>query len=137
MSYHRGRPEENPVVSTALTKVTVLLDSKKDPNGKALVETAEELGRYLARDARMSSAQIRNLFTEVRKLDFNNNGPYKLNILRAKLAYTAGRHREVKDLQRILDLALQEVGTDGEKYLRFADFFEAIVAYHKKHGGKE
>lgn len=138
MNRRRGNQrQDDQAVTGALENVTVLLDSSKDPNGTVLITNAENLGRYLVKTAKMTTSQIRKLFTEVKKLDFKNNGPYQVNILRAKLAYTAGRYKQVKDLQRVLDLALQEVGESEEEYNRFADFFEAIVAYHKKYGGKE
>lgn len=137
MSVYRGQRQDDPAVTNAIQNAVLILDSQKDPDGSKLISTAEDLGKYLARTARMSTSQIRNLFTEVKKLNFKDSGPYKINILRAKLAYTAGRHREVKDLQRVLDLSLNGVGSDENKYRRFADFFEAVVAYHKKHGGKE
>ena len=127
---------DNSAVRDALQNVRQLLDKDQDPHGELLIQTAEAMGRHLANN-RMTTAQIRKLFSEVRKLNFKDDGPYKTNMMRAKLAYTAGRHREVGDLQQVLDKALIEVGTSEEKFNRFENFFEAIVAYHKKYGGKD
>lgn len=78
----------------------------------------------------MSTSQIRNVFDDVKKMEYDD---YELQMLRPKLAYTAGRHKEVEDLQEILDEAIKKI--DGEtKFKYFKDFFEAIVAYHRKFG---
>jgi CRISPR-associated protein Csm2 len=65
--------------------------------------------------------------------------------LRPKLAYSAKRAKEktpVADkLAAVLSSGIAEVveGKDGDdkkqRFQRFADFFEAVLAYHKAHGG--
>jgi len=132
----RGPGPDQQVVNSAIERVPQLLDKEKDASGSVLIEVAEELGRHLVNN-RMTTAQIRKLYAEVKRLDFSSEGAYKANMVRAKLAYTAGRHREVADLQKVLDRALKEVVNHPDKHQRFVDFFEAIVAFHKKHGGQE
>lgn len=64
-------------------------------------------------------------------------------LLKPKLGYAAARERGqgMQDLETVLGPALSAMmeGADiQEKHLRFGrfvDFFEAILAYHKKHGG--
>ena len=107
-------------------------------DSKKLVDDAEELGKYLAQRRgkikEMTTSQIRNIFSEVKGMrEFDK---YEMDLLLPKLAYTA-RHEEVKDLQEVLDEAIRKVGDDKEKFERFRDFFEAIVAYHRKWGGKD
>ncbi|MBO8169049.1 MAG: type III-A CRISPR-associated protein Csm2 [Thermoanaerobacteraceae bacterium] len=135
----KPRRGKETVVNKALKNVPLLLDKEKDPHGKLLVETAEALGEHLAKKTKMTTSQIRKLYSDVKRLKFKKeNGSYRINLMRAKLAYIAGRHKDqVRDLQDVLDRALREIGTSEEKYQRFADFFEAIVAYHKKYGGQE
>lgn len=107
--------------------------------GKKLVERAEKLGNHLS--DKLSTSQIRNIFSEVKQMQkFDEN---KLNLIRPKLAYTAGRHRKkdreiggIGDLQNVLDDAIQKVD-DDVKFQHFKEFFEAIVAYHKYYGGKD
>jgi CRISPR-associated protein Csm2 len=109
----------------------------EDNTGKKLIYHAERIADLLGKkinknDFRrdMSTSQIRKLFSEVKKMKYD---PYKISLLKAKLAYTAGRHDEVRDLQEVLDMALDKI--NGEKtFDRFKDFFEAIVAYHRKFG---
>ena len=105
-------------------------------DSKKLVDHAEELGELLGKENReggtgMTTSQIRNIFSEVKKMEFDK---YKIELLRPKLAYTAGRHREVLPLQEVLDKAIKEIDDDEGKFDRFKDFFEAIVAYHRKWG---
>jgi CRISPR-associated protein Csm2 len=86
------------------------------------------MGRRLGK--RVTTSQIRAPFGEVKRMrEFDK---YKLDILRAKLAYTSGRHKEIADLQDTLDEAIKKV--NEQNFVYFKDFFEAIVAYHRKHG---
>lgn len=106
-------------------------------DSKKLVDHAEELGELLGKGNReggtgMTTSQIRNIFSEVKKMEFDK---YKIELLRPKLAYTAGRHlKQVGPLQEVLDDAIKEIDGDKAKFERFKDFFEAIVAYHRKWG---
>jgi len=113
-----------------------ILDQGADPQGTLLIESAEKMGRHL-KENEVSTAQIRNVFHEVKNYSFDKDGVYGLNMLRARLAYVAGRHKKVGDLQLVLDEGLKKIGDDKTKFKRFQDFFEAIVAFHKKYGGSE
>src|SRR5690554_1289884 len=129
----RGRGQ---IVKEAKNNIKRILDKQEDPHGELLINTADSLGKYLAKDKRMTTSQIRKIFMDMKKIDFTADGPYRVNILRAKLAY-AGRHRQVQDLQEVLEVGLREVGTSKENFERFIDFFEAIVAHHRRYGGNE
>jgi CRISPR-associated protein Csm2 len=104
-------------------------------DSKKLVEDAKKLGELLGKEKKkggtgMTTSQIRNIFSEVKKMKFDK---YKIELLRPQLAYTAGRHHEVTPLQEVLDEAIKEIDDESD-FDRFKDFFEAIVAYHKKWG---
>jgi CRISPR-associated protein Csm2 len=108
---------------------------------KLLVEQAEHIGQELARP--LSKNQIRNIFGRVRQIQFNwreeadQAQAYRdLQLLRPKMAYQAARESDVKPLVKILDRAIEEVGDNRERFQRFVDFFEAILAYHTKYGGR-
>jgi CRISPR-associated protein Csm2 len=120
-----------------------------DPNGmQLLVEKSEELALDL-KNKRMTTSQIRALFGEVRQIeaewDMENKKDEayrRLILLRPKMAYRARKERgeAVPLLVKILDKALVEVtqGDESQRDLRFrqfVEFFEAILAYHKAHGG--
>jgi CRISPR-associated protein Csm2 len=124
-----------------MDKENIVEEVKKDlpeilkGNSKKLVEDAERLGWYLAQRRgkikEMTTSQIRNIFSEVKGMrEFDK---YEMDLLLPKLAYTA-RHEEVRDLQEVLDEAIRKVGDDEKKFERFRDFFEAVVAYHRRYG---
>ena len=102
---------------------------------EALVNTAMVIGRSLAQ-RKLSTSQIRNIFGEVKRMQMRGFDPYKFQLLRPRLAYAAGRHRgAVEELKDVLEVAIGEVkGEEG--FRRFADFFEAILAYHREAGGR-
>lgn len=108
-------------------------------NGDAvkLNEVAGKLGAFytagLERE-RLSSSQIRSFFDKVQAMeDFDNN---QLQLLRPLMAYAAGRHQgKVKHLQGIIDQSINLV-KDQNSFDNFKHLLEAIVAYHRYHGGK-
>ncbi len=110
-----------------------------------LVRKAEEIGTAL-KQADLKSAQIRNIFGTVRQIqaawplytdEEAERAAYRqLQLLKPKLAYQAARNRPVQGLADILTPAIDEVGADRERFQRFVDFFEAILAYHVAAGGK-
>ncbi len=97
---------------------------------------AEELAHHFlqAKDQeRLSTSQIRTILGEIQRMKkFEAN---QLQLLRPKLAYAAGRHRgRVKDFRDLLEAAIKK--TNEKNFAMFKNFVEAIVAYHKYHGGK-
>jgi len=114
------------------------LDQILAGDANALVQVAERLGQDFANG--LSTSQIRNVFGEVKRLQmkgFNEQVARELILLKPKLAYQAGRHGgKVKELAKVLSRAIDRVGSDQRRFEHFVDFFEAILAYHKAHGGK-
>jgi CRISPR-associated protein Csm2 len=105
---------------------------------KTLNDYANELGEYFAqgreREA-LTTSQIRNVLDEIQKMPEKQFDENRLQLLRPKLAYAAGRHRgKVMEFQRLLDKVIQL--TDKNNFKNFKHFVEAIVAYHRYHGGK-
>jgi CRISPR-associated protein Csm2 len=114
----------------------------KDPSGEQLVENAQQVAERLVK-ADLKRAQIRNIFTEVRRIEAIWPSPdalRRLNMLNPKMAYQAKRKREVSYLQEVLSEAIDYVNQAEEdernqRFQRFVDFFEAILAYHRAKGG--
>ena len=133
MSNGRRAPgPSRPQVSDARLQEIIL-----QGDAQSLNEAANDLGEYFASGGereKLSSSQIRNVLDRLQRMkSFDQN---QLQLLRPLLAYAAGRHGgKVKDLQKISDNAIQMVQTD-KHFLNFKNFFEAIVAYHRYHGGK-
>jgi len=111
----------------------------------------------LGRNA-VSNSQIRNFFGETKRIQMqiagseNNelvwdNVKTSFHLLRPKLAYSSGRvlaktkGSRMKDFSDVLDYCVRTVRADEAnasiRFLRFVDFFESILAYHKSFGGKE
>lgn len=80
------------------------LDSILDGDSEKLVNNAEKLGRHLGRVTRMTTSQIRNIYSDVKQMQKFNK--YELNLLRPKMAYSARRNQPTQDLQIVLDLAI-------------------------------
>ena len=63
----------------------------------------------------------------------------EVKYLKVKLAYQAGREKSVKEFAEKAEIArrIDAIGRDRRKYQEFAHFVEALVAYHRFHGGQE
>lgn len=114
-----------------------------------LVKLAEKTGQTLA-EQRLTTNQIRNVFGTVRQIQMRwPNDPQRAYrdaiLLRPKLAYFAEREKKAKGnstpgmetLQGVLEPAFDYFTQNGtpsfERFERFAELFEAIVAYHKRY----
>jgi len=102
---------------------------------RELNDYAKELGKNYAQGGereKLSTSQIRNILDEIQKMpekDFDEN---RLQLLRPKLAYVAGRHKgKVLEFQKLLDKTIQF--TNKNNFKNFKYFVEAIVAYHRYH----
>lgn len=110
-----------------------------ETNGEWLFLKAKELGEKLKDDGATVS-QIRKIYSEIKKINFDREGEYKyqLRLIKAQIAYTAGRfNRQLKEFNNVFSLLIDRTVNGGEKELkRFKDFFEATIAYHRAAGGK-
>ena len=115
-----------------------------DQHAELLVTTANQLGQKLAK--LLTTSQIRAIYGEVLRIkaDWLESGNdareararRALTLLRPKLAYRAKKEKGqgVEELKQVLDPAMAAV-RNKEDFQRFCEFFEAILAYHKAHGG--
>jgi CRISPR-associated protein Csm2 len=117
-----------------------------DQSGKELVEFAEKTAKQLVHN-NLTRAQIRNIFTEVRKIEAlwgskPTTAIRRLNMLKPKLDYSAARAKPVELLRDVLTQAIDKVnevqaGEERDRRFRvFMDLFEAILAYHRSEGGR-
>lgn len=121
-----------------------------DPNQtQLLVQQADQFGRAL-KESGLTTSQIRALFGEVRQIEamWDTDGQHpqalkRLILLKPKMAYRSRkeRGRGVEELVKVLEPALDHVVTEKnsdqqrQRFTRFVEFFEAILAYHKAAGG--
>ena len=109
-------------------------------DAQILCAVAERMGKSLARS--MTTSQIRSIFGVVRQIQLNwlddpKKAVRQMMLLKPRLAYQGARHgRGVEDLGKVLSAGIDLVGEDRTRFQYFVDFFEAILAYHTKYGGK-
>lgn len=135
-------------------KIPLALDKENDPDGSIFFYCAEEIGKYLHKTVTVS--QLRKIYHSAQQINikFMQNADskqnsiesiYQLRMLKAIIAYTAGRFYNNKNLSNFKDMmsiAIDETVKDEKsfrerKFKRFMDFLEAIIAYHRAYGGKE
>lgn len=118
-------------------------------SARLTVEEARKFGEWL-QDQGLKTSQIRNIFGTVRRIEMqwpvDESSPEakdaagaarrELVLLKPKLRYQVARKKELKNLADVLIEAIDLVNDDRQKFQRFIDFFEAILAYHKAAGGK-
>lgn len=124
--------------------VTTIMNG--DQSGSELVTFAHQTAKQLVHN-NLTRAQIRNIFTEVRKIEaLWGSKPTiamrRLNMLKPKLDYSSARARPVELLRDVLTQAIDKVnevpaGDERDRRFRvFMDLFEAILAYHRSEGGR-
>jgi len=92
----------------------------------------------------LTTSQIRNVYGEVQRMTMKGFNQAELLLLKPRLAYTTERKGTIgsKDFRKVIERALDEVleGKDEKekefRFQNFANFFEAILAYHRSFGGK-
>ncbi|HHW46878.1 MAG TPA: type III-A CRISPR-associated protein Csm2 [Clostridiales bacterium] len=123
---------------------------------KEYVRAAEEvmikLGKYNEKTGtyffKITTSKIRSFLSlsndiyniEIRSKDENltEESINKLNRMRVRILYEAGRYEEVKafvENSKIISY-IKGIGTSRKKFLDFAQYLEALVAYHRFLGGK-
>jgi len=111
-----------------------------DPSGAELVKFAEQTAKQLVSN-NLTRSQIRNIFNEVRKIETlwgisKDEAFRRLNMLKPKLEYIVARNNSVQLLRDVLCKAIDEVNAADDKqrdqrFQRFIDLVEAILAYHR------
>lgn len=118
-----------------------------------LVTEADKLGKFLAREARpaLSSSQIRMVYGTVKRISLSwtpqstpeeaKSSYRQILLLKPKLAYQEGRVSKqqsdaIRAMRSVLEQSIDWIKGDAARFKRFAEFFEAILAYHKAYGGR-
>ena len=120
------------------------------------VKKAEDVMKHLSRNTdrrgnvkMVTTSQIRNLlamtadiYNEIRIMHeekLNDEIRSRLNYLKVRFVYEAGRNNDVKDFVARAEIleCLDEIQGLRSRYLLFSRYMEALVAYHKLYGGKD
>lgn len=139
-----GQRQEGPSVANNIAQAIKGLNglSEKDFDTEDLVKWAAEMGGSLAN--RLRTSQIRKFLDAVNEIRSKgvqkpDNDPFfrsQCMLLKPKLAYAAGRQDAVKPLMAVLTPCIDKVRNKAD-FTRFYRFVEAIVAYHRYHGGRD
>ena len=104
-----------------------------DGDTKLLVERAEAVAAGLRDET--SRSQLRRLYGEVKRIEMLWRGgraeeaQHRFLLLKPRLHYQVARQSRLRGLQRTLEPAIDAVAGNRDRFQRFVDFFEAIVAY--------
>ena len=123
---------------------------------KNYVDEAERVMKSLVRtnakgstSMPLTTSKIRNLLSMVSELKtdaqhsrgaaLDEDMQSRVQYLKMRIAYEAGREREVRELVERADLLtfVSEIRDDRKKLLLFCDYIEALTAYHRFYGGRE
>ncbi|RLG23880.1 type III-A CRISPR-associated protein Csm2 [Methanosarcinales archaeon] len=115
---------------------------REGPNTE-LIDKVNEFSEDLKRK-NLATSQIRQVFTRLKAIEakgYSKEIRIEFLMLKPHLAYAAGRHPNIKPLKQIIDYGIDEVvqgDEDGEqpRFKNFCKLFEAILAYHRFHGGR-
>ena len=131
--------------------VKELLDEmKKDkPNWKKLFDDGGVIDKLTERNGEfhnINTTQLRKFFEEVKNIEYRLSEKNDWNALEADLwklvpsiKYAAGRGNVPKSFSNFISESVEAISESQNKkqtFLNFERIFEAIIAYHKYHGGK-
>jgi CRISPR-associated protein Csm2 len=109
-----------------------------DGNGKLIVNVSEDIGKQTSGRGGVSTSQIRKIFGDLKRRQYRDFDADQIQLIRPKLAYTFARHGSKKGMDLLLgtlDFLLEKVKEEGD-FDNLVNFFESILAYHKKYGGR-
>jgi len=134
-----GRDKVVEWICNGLNKEAILFAEKF---GKCLAGRDPEHRKYNA----LTTSQIRNIYGEVTRMRMKGFDPAAFLLLKPRLVYATSRSGNRTDgsidfkevFVRAIDAVLEaeDENEQAQRFERFADFFEAVLAYHRAHGGK-
>ena len=111
-----------------------------------MVRSADEIGKDLSHGRNsVKHAQVRHILDEVNRIrleirkrpgDLAGDLLARIKLLKPRFAYLAGRDNGLKPLYSVLSPMIDKT-TDRHDFNRFAEFVQAVVAYHKFYGGSD
>lgn len=110
---------------------------------------AEKLGQKLVKE-RFTTSQIRNFYGELKRIQLKGISDTKqrsaFHLLHPKLAYAAKRAEKTggtgattfkTEILKAHTAVKIDQDNSGERFEHFCDLCEAILAFHKAHGGRD
>ena len=116
-------------------KVILDLKNQTDNRGKPIqMVTTSKIRNILA-----MAADIYDNAMQSNSNELNSDVSSRIEYLRVRMIYEAGRDRTVKDFvekSHLLDYC-KMINADKKRYILFYRYLEALIAFHKFNGGKE
>ncbi len=119
-----------------------------EQGGNHIVKIAEPIGECLGKglryNERLTTSQIRNIFTIAKKMQMKGAEEIEWEefiLLKPKIAYMTKKTGSNLGARILGDILVEAVdaayqGRGKHHFKNFMDFFEAILAYHVSYGGK-
>lgn len=124
------------------------MEKKMEINRQNYVDQAEKVIQDIGK-TNLTTSKIRNLLAMTAELKtaaqhsrdsvLSKEMQGRVQYLKMRIAYEAGREKTVKDFVERAGLLtlVSSVGQDRERLLLFCDYMEALTAYHRFYGGKD
>lgn len=128
--------EENYVELAEEVILKIRSAEKADENGKKQVQ---ELTTSKIRNLLAMSMDIYNDVLERKEEKLDRDLLGRINYLKVRMVYEAGREKAVKRFVETADLVkyITEIKDSKQAYLLFSRYMEALVAYHRFHDGRD
>ena len=129
----RGFAPAAPVVAKAIPENYVdLAETLMSANSKSITTSKLRNWFSIAND-------IYNVESRSSEIGLKPESCTKLLNLRVRIVYDAGKDSKIKDFVGNANLLsyIKGIGSSREQMIRFAQYMEALVAYHKYFGGRE
>jgi CRISPR-associated protein Csm2 len=108
------------------------------------IEQANRFGKDISKT--VTRSQIRQIFTKLKSIEAKgykeSQQRLEFMMLKPYIAYAAGRHKKLglNELKKRLDWGIDavlknDVPDEKQRFKNFCRLFEAILAYHRAHGG--
>lgn len=125
--------EKNYVDRAERAILDLVKETEQDRRVKGIVTTSK------IRNLLAMTADIYNQVLEQSREKLDEEVIGRIEYLRVRVMYECGREPQVRRFVEKAELIeiLKEIGGSKKKYLLFSRYMEALVAFHKYHGGKD
>lgn len=125
--------EKNYVDRAERAILDLVKETEQDRRVKGIVTTSK------IRNLLAMTADIYNQVLEQSREKLDEEVIGRIEYLRVRVMYECGREPQVRRFVEKAELIeiLKEIGGSKKNYLLFSRYMEALVAFHKYHGGKD
>ena len=122
------------------------LKTFKEYDPKVLVDDAHKIGKKIAKQEKVTHTSLRNVHSEIVRItsmvksdDHEAEALSRIKLLKPKVSYLRAKAKErnqkgLKELENIMEASVDKI-SGKEDVLKFKDFFDSILMYHKAEGG--